>query len=86
VELVLPEAWREELDAIADELATTRAVVIRDALELAYGERLPKVYRGASVIGAASDRKDVRSRARKAALAALAIDSTTDSSTPPTAH
>lgn len=87
VELLLPQSWREELDAIAEELATTRAVVIRDALEVAYGDRLPKAYRGASVIGGAGDRKATRSRARKAALdaiAALEADSTTDSTTHPT--
>ena len=39
-ELRLPDPWRAELDAIADEEGTTRAVLIRRALAVAYRDRL----------------------------------------------
>lgn len=42
-ELRLPAVWRDELDAIADEQGTTRAVLIRRAIAHAYGDRLTEL-------------------------------------------
>ncbi len=80
-ELLLPESWRDELDAIAEENATTRAAVVREALAVAYGDRLPELpnsplaYRSHAP-GLGKSRDAARRRAREAALAAL------DASTP----
>lgn len=42
-ELRLPPPWRDELDELALERGTTRAVLIRSALATAYGDRLTPV-------------------------------------------
>ncbi len=39
-ELRLPLPWRDDLDALAEERGTTRAVLIRRAIADAYGEHL----------------------------------------------
>jgi hypothetical protein len=75
-EILLPESWRDELDAIAEENATTRAAVVREALEVAYGDRLPELphsptaYRSHAP-GLGKSRDAARRRAREAAIAAL---------------
>ena len=43
MELRLPPPWRDELDELAEEHATTRAVLIRRAIAAAYGDRLTPV-------------------------------------------
>lgn len=73
IELNLPEAWRDALDAIAEERATTRAVIVREALAEALGDRLPDAYTGPEPHGLPRI-EESRSRAREAALAALATD------------
>ena len=43
MELRLPPPWRDELDELAEEQATTRAALIRRAIAAAYGDHLTPV-------------------------------------------